>query len=193
MDEVYEKAADMVYDKGILKGTPIFYKDDWRIIGEALWRIVMKTNFDFQGIAGISYMGHPIIGALEKIVPKPRGFKVFKLSEKGSRIIISQSPKYRNGEVVLLFSGIIKEGIWELKKIKKIEAEGISVKDLIVLFDRQYRARKLFEEAGYNLVSCFNEQELLNYCYGKNKINNGDYWLAVDRLEKRRNSFFLKG
>lgn len=197
MKESYKKLADMIFERGAFKFgafelkhhekfpndplSPFFIHlrtkdnpkpgpltdDDCDLIADALWEKVLESDLHFEAIAGLPYAADPIIAAIERKIPKPRGFRIIKLAKKISKdkreIIPLPGFDYKKGERILLFDDLITKGNSKIEAIKAIESQGSIVNDLIVLIDREQGGREEIKKAGYNLVACFTITVSLDY------------------------------
>ncbi len=140
---------------------------DCDLIAQCLWEVILKSGLTFQAIAGIPYAGDPIVEAIERIVPSPRGFRVIKLAKfekDGKRKIVPLSGfEYRPSEVVLLIDDLVTKADSKNEAIDAIESQGSVVRDLVVLLDRQQGGKEGLAQSGRNLVAAFAVRELLEY------------------------------
>ncbi|HAM88106.1 MAG: Orotate phosphoribosyltransferase/orotidine 5''-phosphate decarboxylase, subfamily 1 [Candidatus Falkowbacteria bacterium GW2011_GWC2_38_22] len=153
--------------------------DDCDLIAIALWDKIKLWNIDFQAIAGIPHAADPIIEALERVVPKPWGFRIIKLAKEikdGKRKIVPLPGfDYRKGENVLVIDDLVTKADSKIEAIKAIESEGSIVKKLFVLVDREQGGYFELRKAGYDMISCFTIMELLAYYLATGKIDNEKY------------------
>ncbi|MEA1963142.1 MAG: hypothetical protein U9M94_02780 [Patescibacteria group bacterium] len=161
--------------------------EDCGLIAMALWGSIQQNNLNFQAVAGIPYAGDPIIEALERIVPEPRGFRIIKLfkevTDDKRRIIPLPGFDYREGENVLIIDDLVTKADSKIEAIKAVESEGSVVKNLVVLVDRQQGGQAQLKEAGYNLIPCFTIRKLLDYYKATGKISGQKHLECVDYIE----------
>ena len=160
---------------------------DCDLIAYAMWGSVQQNKLSFQAIAGIPYAGDPIIEAIERMVPEPRGFRIIKLSKEATedkrKIVPLPGFDYRQGEKVLVLDDLVTKADSKIEAIRAIESEGSVVKDLVVLVDRQQGGQNQLKEAGYNLISCFTIRKLLDYYKAIGKISGQKYMECVSYIK----------
>lgn len=161
--------------------------EDCDLIAAALWGIVRGNKLDFQAVAGIPHAADPIVEALERVVPAPRGFRIIKLSKEVTaekrRIIPLPGFDYSEGENVLVIDDLVTKADSKIEAIKAIESEGSIVKNLVVLADRQQGGQAQLKGAGYNLVSCFTVRQLLDYYKATGKISGQKHQECMSYIE----------
>ncbi len=160
---------------------------DCDLIARALWECVKENWLIFRAIAGLPYAADPIIEAIERIVPEPRGFRIIKLAKEITadrrRIIPLDGFDYRQGEEVLVIDDLVTKADSKIEAIKAIESEGSIVKDLVVLVDRLQGGQDQLKKAGYNLISCFTIKMLLCHYRKTHKISDQKYWECIKYVE----------
>jgi len=162
-------------------------EDDCDLIATALLCSIRQNCLDFQAVAGIPYAGDPIIEALKRIIPEPRGFRIIKLGKKirkdKRRIVPSPDFAYQKGENVLVIDDLVTKADSKIEAIKAIESKGSIVKNLVVLVDRQQGGQAQLREAGYNLVSCFTMMNLINYYKSTGRISGQKHLECINYIE----------
>ncbi len=95
--------------------------------------------------------------------------------------------KYERGETVLLVDDLITSGgnVIETAAFLKSEA-GLTVKDVVVLLDRQEGARERLQEHGYNLISILGLETMLNYLMASRRIDESWFRKSIDYIQSRR-------
>lgn len=217
MKKIYREVADLIFDRGAFQFgafklklheknpdaplSPFFLNlrsgdnpkpgplasVDFDLIARALWEKTTEEGLSFQAIVGIPNAGDPIIEAIKRLVPTPRGFRVIKLFKEvlgGKRKIIPLPGfEYWNNEKVLVFDDLITKADSKIEAIKAIESKGSIVKNLLVLVDRQQGGQAQLKNAGYNLVSCFTIRQVLNYYKATGKISGQKYQECISYIE----------
>lgn len=147
----------------------------------ALWFLetLREKITSFHAVAGIPHAGDPIVEALERITPAPRGFRIVKLGKKeenGKRCIVSLDGfEYRSGEIIVPIDDLVTEANTKIEAIDAIREQGGIVYDLCILVDRQQGGRDGLERAGIRVHSCFSLVELFDFYFKEGMINKEKY------------------
>ena len=91
------------------------------------------------------------------------------------------------GQTVLIIDDLITGGHSILNTADRLRAEGLLVKDAVVLVDRQQGGRQALRKAGINLTSLLTLQVILNYLMSSGKISEESYRRSLEYLEAKRN------
>jgi orotate phosphoribosyltransferase/uridine monophosphate synthetase len=91
------------------------------------------------------------------------------------------------GQSVLVIDDLITGGHSILDTADRLRAEGLVVKDAVVLVDRQQGGRQALRKAGINLTSLLTLQVILNYLMSSGKISEESYRRSLEYLEANRN------
>lgn len=132
---------------------------DCELVACCIWTSVLFSGISFSAVCGIPNAGTPIVEALERIVPRPRGFRIIPLAkevtETGRKIIPAPGFQYKKGERVLLFDDLITKADTKMESIESIEQEGGIVAALAVLIDREQGGVNDLIDKGYNVITVF--------------------------------------
>jgi uridine monophosphate synthetase len=116
-------------------------------------------------IAGIPYAGLPLAVATSLAAGVPLIYPRRETKGYGTRRRIEGS--FTRGERVVVIDDIVTDGASKLEAIEPLEAEGLVVRDLLVLVDREQGGRELLAARGYALAAvltisrCFDVAERL--------------------------------
>ena len=92
--------------------------------------------------------------------------------------------KFEPGQRVLLIDDLITKADSKLEAVKTLEDNGLIVRDILVLVDREQGGAEILARHGYNLYSIFKITDLLNLYLGKGKISRKEYDKTISYLEK---------
>jgi orotate phosphoribosyltransferase len=96
-------------------------------------------------------------------LPARRLIKLRKSGEGINRCIDGiEEGAYAPGETALLFDDLITKSLSKLEGIKVLEANGLKVRDALVLLDREEGGREELARLGYRLHAVFKLQEVLD-------------------------------
>jgi uridine monophosphate synthetase len=132
-------------------------------IGELMAAEVRRVGAD--RIAGIPYAGLPLAVATSLAARVPLIYPRREAKDYGTRRRVEGG--FRPGERVVVIDDIVTDGGSKLEAIEPLEAEGLVVRDLLVLIDREQGGRELLAARGYALSAlltisrCFDLAERL--------------------------------
>ena len=140
------------------KPGPLLPKD-CELIATCIWREILSSRIPFTAICGIPNAGTPIVQALERIIPKPRGFEIIPLrkimTDVGRRITPEPGFNYLRGETVILIDDLITKADTKFESITSLEEQGCIVAGLAVLIDREQGGVQELQKKGYPVLSAF--------------------------------------
>lgn len=93
---------------------------------------------------------------------------------------------HERGQSVLVIDDLITGGHSILGTAERLRAEGMLVRDAVVLVDRQQGGRQALRKAGINLTSLLTLQVILNYLMSSGKITEEWYRRTLEYLESSR-------
>ena len=116
-------------------------------------------DMDFDVITGIPYTALPIASLVADRLQKPLIYmrKEEKAYGTGNNVI----GKFKAGATCLVIDDLITTGDSKIETAEKLEAEGVKVKDFVVVIDRSYNGGELLEVAGYTLHSLISLTDIL--------------------------------
>lgn len=128
-----------------------------RMAGEALAEKLRGLQFD--RIAGLPYAGLPLAVSASLAGNLPMLYARKEAKEYGTRKLIEGD--YAAGQTVALLDDVITNGGAKLELAEPFLAEGLQVRDFVVLVDREQGGREALAERGYQLHAVFTLRELL--------------------------------
>lgn len=144
------------------------------LVGEVLYATHCAARLEYIHLAGVPRAGDPFVDALHRVVARP-GCRVLRLGKQegaGKRQVTGvQNGSYVPGDTVLLVDDLITKADSKLEAIKALEAQGLVVKDVLVLVDREQGGRAELASEGYRLHAAYTLMQLL------------DLYVARDRLD----------
>jgi len=91
---------------------------------------------------------------------------------------------FKRGDALVLIDDLVTGGDSKLEMIESLRAEGLIVRDVVVLIDRQGGAERVLREAGCRLHALFTLENLLHHWRDSGR-------LGEDQVEEVRQ--FLQG
>lgn len=128
-----------------------------RMAGEALAGAANGLEFDL--IAGLPYAGLPLAVSTSLATGWPMVYPRKESKEYGTRRRVEG--EFRGGQTVLVLDDVITTGGAKLELIEPLEAEGLVVRDVLVLVDRQQGGAEALAERGYRLHAVFTLRQVL--------------------------------
>ena len=90
------------------------------------------------------------------------------------------------GDSVLIIDDLITRGSSILETAELLEENGLKVKDVIVLVDREHGATARLRARGYNLMSILKLEVMLNHYMSKGLISEETYHTCVEYLHSKQ-------
>ena len=148
-------------------------------IGAAYLPLLDKLEFD--RIAGLPYAAIPISTAISLTGNYPMIYPRKEVKEYGTKAQIEGD--YHAGETIVVIDDLATTGGSKFEAIEKLTGEGLIVKDVVVLVDRESGAKESLAEAGYAMHAVLTISEMLDHWeengkVGKNKIDETRKFLA---------------
>ncbi len=87
-----------------------------------------------------------------------------QLNDNGTRVILPQvDGEFQRGDLCIVIDDLITQADSKLEAIRALESNGLSVKNVVILVDRQQGGREQLASAGYTLHPVFTLEELLQH------------------------------
>ncbi len=139
----------------------------------------------FQRVCGIPFGGLHLATAFSLRSRCPLIYVHPAKERNGNRVWVEG--RHAAGETVLLIDDLVTSGggIAETGAFLKRNAE-LSVRDVLVLLDRQEGAREQLRAQGYNLISILGLETMLNYLMASGLIEEGPYRDSISYIQLRR-------
>ncbi|MFH1391412.1 MAG: orotate phosphoribosyltransferase [Candidatus Diapherotrites archaeon] len=145
----------------------ISYPEALKMVGKALGE--KAEGLDFDLIAGIPFAAIAIATAVSLEKNWRMVFPRKEQKEYGTKAKVEG--KYSKGETCLVIDDLITDGGSKFEAIAPLEKEGLKIKDVIVLVDREQGGKKTLLNEGYHLYSVFKITELLEILHKHKKID----------------------
>ncbi len=154
----------------------VSYPKVLKLISQAMIEIAEKLTFDV--IAGIPYTALPIATAISLEKEWPMVYARTEVKDYGTKKKIEGV--YKEGDTALIIDDLITNGDSKFETIIPFEASGLTIKDFVILVDREQGGGRKLEEKGYKLHSVVGINEILDILKEEKKISEEDY----DRSKK---------
>ena len=147
--------------------SPIYF-DLRRLTGDpALLRqaaaayLPLLAGLSFDRLAAVPYAGLPIATAVSLQSGLPLVYPRKELKEYGTGALVEGG--FKAGEVALLIDDLATTGGSKFEALERLGTAGLTVRDVVVLIDRQAGARQALEQAGLRLHAVFTLDHLLDH------------------------------
>ena len=145
-------------------------------VGAAYLPILRKLQF--ASLAGLPYAAIPIATAISTLSGWPMIYPRKEAKTYGTKAEIEGL--YAVGDQVVVIDDLATTGGSKFEAIEKLTAAGLTVKDVVVLIDRQSGAKQALAEAGIQFHAVFTLTELLDYWEKTGKVSAAEIQAARD-------------
>jgi orotate phosphoribosyltransferase len=133
--------------------------------------LIQGLNFDL--LADVPTAATPIAAILSYDLGV--GMISPKKEEKGHGITVKVDGFFKEGNVVLLVDDLVTQADSKLEAIRGLEHQGLIVRDVVVLIDREQGGPQQLERSGYRCHAAFPLSEILGLYMKEGKISKDDY------------------
>ncbi len=138
---------------------------------EVYMELITGLKFDF--LADVPTAATPIAAILSHRMKVPMVSP--RKDEKGHGITGKINGVFETGQTALLIDDLITQAESKLEAISTLEANGLVVKDVVVLVDREQGGAEQLEAAGYKSYCAFKLSDLLQFYRQAGKIDRSQY------------------
>lgn len=134
-----------------------------------LWESISISHVQFDILCGVPYaaVSYATVIGMQQNIPTIIMRKERK--EYGSKKLLEGV--FENGQNCLVLEDTITSGISLVEAVGALEGEGLSVKDIAVVIDRQQGGTKTLEHLGYKVHKLFTIQEIMDVLMKNGRIN----------------------
>lgn len=158
------------------------------LVADVFWDKLRVLNFDT--IVGVPYTGIPIATAISLKQNHNMIFVRKERKEHGTKKLIEGD--FHKNQVALIVDDVITNGESKIETIKILEDEGLEVKDIVVLIDRQQGGPELLKKAGYNCHVIYTVDEIFSILLKHKRISQQIAKKCLKFNIKTRNQFLKK-
>ena len=134
----------------------------------------------FSLVAGVPFGGLHLATAYSLLTEVPMNY--VRPTASGGRDHIIEG-RYRQGQNVLVIDDLTTGGGSIVQTIALLEEAGLSVRDIIVLVDREQGAGERLRNRGYNLIPVLRLKTMLTYLFEIGRIDEVWYRRSIEYLE----------
>jgi uridine monophosphate synthetase len=151
-----------------------------RMAGAALASALSTLTFD--RIAGLPYAGLPLAVSASLAADLPMIYPRKESKEYGTRKQVEGD--YQPGQTVAVLDDVITTGGAKLELIAPLLAEGLNVRDVVVLIDREQGGSEALREKGYSLHAVFTLTGLLEALRRQDALSEERYRVVTEYLRR---------
>lgn len=140
-------------DLRLIASYPILLK----AVAEEMWSKI--KHIDFEVICGVPLSALPMATALSLEHNIPMIMRRKEVKEYGTKKAIEGV--YRSGQRCVLVEDLITSGVSIIETIQPLKQEGLIVKDVVLLIDRQQGGSENLEERNINLHAVMNIHDVI--------------------------------
>jgi uridine monophosphate synthetase len=144
----------------------VSYPDLLREIAEEMWKKI--KDIKKECLCGVPYTALPIATAISLAHGIPMVMRRKEAKDYGTKKMIEGV--FKKGDHCVVIEDLVTSGTSVFETIAPLEAEGLSVTDVVVLIDREQGGKKNLEDKGYRCHSVLKLTEALDQLEKKKKI-----------------------
>ncbi len=137
----------------------------------------------FNIVAGVPVGGLILASAYSLETSTPMIYARIRPEGTGKRGI---EGRFTKGDTVLIIDDLITRGSSTLETASLLEENGLKVKDVIVLIDREHGAAERLRQHGYNLMSILKLDVMLTHYVSKGLISEDTYRTCAEYLRSKQ-------
>lgn len=146
----------------------VSYPELLQQVADLMWQQVESLSFD--RIVGVPYTAMPIATALSLKHQIPMLMRRKEAKAYGTKKLIEGVMEA--GQTCLIVEDLVTSGASVFETIEPLQQEGLKVKDIVVLLDRQQGGKKRMEEKGMRLHAVLTIKDLLTILEQEGKISS---------------------
>jgi uridine monophosphate synthetase len=148
------------------------------VAAEALRELTSDTVFDCY--ADVPTAATPIVAVLSYKTGRPMISPRLDKKTHGTGATIDGA--FKAGQVALLIDDLITKAESKLEAISSLEANGLLVRDVLVLVDRQQGGVRELAERGYRCRAALGLTDMLDFYHQSQTISEDDYLRTTEYL-----------
>lgn len=146
--------------------------------------VAILNKLSFKRMVGLPYTALPIVANIAAINNKPWIYMRKEVKEYGTKKAIEGA--YNAGEKVVMIDDMITNGLSKVESLKPLEENGLKIKDIVVLVDREQGGRDNIEKKGYAFHCVFTLTQWLKVLLNHKKISNKKYDEVIAYLDANK-------
>jgi uridine monophosphate synthetase len=136
----------------------VSFPEALRTVARAYAAVLRDLTFD--RLAGIPYAALPIATAIGLEMGRPVIYPRREAKDYGTRAVVEGD--YQAGQTAVVIDDLTSTGETKIESIEKLTGAGLTVRDVVVLIDREQGAAEMLARAGYRLHAVASLSQLLD-------------------------------
>lgn len=153
-------------------------------IASELKQLIIKKKIKYDSLASIPLGGLPLGIAVSLAARKPHILP--RMDSKKHGLGVKVDGIYKKGDRVLLIDDLITAATSKLEAIDELMKVGLTVKDILVVLDRQQGGKEALKKKKFNLHALFTFDDFLKSLLHQKKISREIYLKLTDYLENNK-------
>lgn len=146
--------------------------------------VAILNKLSFKRMVGLPYTALPIVANIAAINNKPWIYMRKEVKEYGTKKAIEGA--YSEGEKVVMIDDMITNGLSKVESLKPLEENGLNIKDIVVLVDREQGGKVNIEKKGYTFHCVFTLTQWLKVLLNHKKISKKKYDEVIAYLDANK-------
>ncbi|MCT6868960.1 MAG: orotidine-5'-phosphate decarboxylase [Apibacter sp.] len=134
-------------------------------------------------ICGVPYAALPMATAMSLDSNIPLIIKRKESKNYGTKKMLEGI--FAQGQYCILVEDVITSGKSLLETIEEVEKEGLKVKDIVVVLDRQQGGKELLENKGYQVHTLFSIEDVIDILYNHEFLNQSQVIKIKDFIKEK--------
>ncbi|CVK16259.1 orotate phosphoribosyltransferase [Apibacter mensalis] len=145
--------------------------------------LAMLKDCRHELICGVPYAALPMATAMSLESKVPLIIKRKESKNYGTKKMLEGI--FTEGQRCVLVEDVITSGKSLLETIEEVEKEGLKVKDIVIVLDRQQGGKELLENKGYNVHTLFSIENVIDILYNHEFLNHSKVIKIKNFLKER--------
>lgn len=145
--------------------------------------LAMLKDCRHELICGVPYAALPMATAMSLESKVPLIIKRKESKNYGTKKMLEGI--FKEGQRCVLVEDVITSGKSLLETIEEVEKEGLKVKDIVVVLDRQQGGKELLESKGYHVHTLFSIENVIDILYNHEFLNQSQVVKIKDFLKEK--------
>jgi len=148
----------------------VSYPELMQKVADAMWEVLMAGGAEFDIMCGVPYTALPIATAMSLTHKRPMCMRRKEVKDYGTKKAIEGA--YKPGQTCLIVEDLVTSGMSVMETVDPLQAEGLAVKDVVVLIDREQGGPERLASNSLKLHAVLRITEMLGVLSKHNKVSD---------------------